>query len=231
MEPEQLREFVSENRELEQKLTKRNQQYIFDLKKSMAAANFSEEEKAKALHDILPALVDGQKKGITARQLYGTVSDCMDMIINKPAEMPESTPLTMWLDNFLIVFGVLGIMFALMNMFSTDRATTVLYGITTLIVASAVGAWVLYLMYKYIYQYDRPGADKSKKPKMWKSMLIIVGATLVWFIGFTASAWLPSVINPVIDPLILVVLGGAALALRYYLKKKYGFVGSFSMRQ
>lgn len=32
MEPEQLREMVKENNNLETQLTKRNQQYIFDLK-------------------------------------------------------------------------------------------------------------------------------------------------------------------------------------------------------
>lgn len=32
MEPETLRNYVSENRELEQQLTKRNQQYILDRK-------------------------------------------------------------------------------------------------------------------------------------------------------------------------------------------------------
>ena len=49
MESEQLREIVKENNQLEEKLTKRNQQYIFDLKKSLEAANLSEEEKVKAL--------------------------------------------------------------------------------------------------------------------------------------------------------------------------------------
>ena len=39
MEPEQLREIVKENNSLEEKLTKRNQQYIFDLKKSVEEAN------------------------------------------------------------------------------------------------------------------------------------------------------------------------------------------------
>ena len=38
MESEQLREIVKENNQLEEKLTKRNQQYIFDLKKSLEAA-------------------------------------------------------------------------------------------------------------------------------------------------------------------------------------------------
>lgn len=62
MESEQLREIVKENNSLEEKLTKRNQQYIFDLKKSLEAANLSEEEKVKALHDILPTLVTDTKR-------------------------------------------------------------------------------------------------------------------------------------------------------------------------
>ncbi len=86
MEPEQLREIVKENNSLETKLTKRNQQYIFDLKKSLEAANLSEEEKVKALHDIL-TLVAEQKGGKTARQLFGTVSERTEAIINKPAEV------------------------------------------------------------------------------------------------------------------------------------------------
>ncbi len=69
MESEQLREIVKENNQLEEKLTKRNQQYIFDLKKSLEAANLSEEEKVKALHDILPTLVSEQKGGKTAETI------------------------------------------------------------------------------------------------------------------------------------------------------------------
>ena len=42
MEAEALRAIVAENRQLEQNLTKRNEQYIFDLKKSLKAANLSE---------------------------------------------------------------------------------------------------------------------------------------------------------------------------------------------
>ncbi|ELA04179.1 hypothetical protein EFM7_2595 [Enterococcus faecalis M7] len=61
MEAEALRAIVAENRQLEQNLTKRNEQYIFDLKKSLKAANLSEEELALALHGILPELVAGQK--------------------------------------------------------------------------------------------------------------------------------------------------------------------------
>ncbi|MHC5373198.1 DUF1129 domain-containing protein [Enterococcus sp. LJL120] len=229
MEPEKLREFVSENRQWEEQLTKRNEQYIFDLKKSMNAANLSEADQAEALHDILPTLVEGQKKGITARQLYGTVSESVEQIMNKPKESKVNAPVMMWLDNFLLFLGIFAAIFGLMNQFAAS-SNSGSFGLVTLIVGAAAGGWVMYLMYKYVYQYDRPGADKSKKPKMWKSMLLMVGATLIWLVAFTASGLLPAVINPVLDPIVMLVLGAAVLGLRWYLKKRLGIVGMFSMR-
>ncbi len=103
MDPEIVRNYVAENRALEQELTKKNQQYIFDLKKSLAAANLSEEEKAVALHDMLPLLVQEQKAGRTARQLFGTVSERTEAILNKPEEVKETKPVFMWLDNALLI--------------------------------------------------------------------------------------------------------------------------------
>ena len=228
MESEQLREIVKENNSLEEKLTKRNQQYIFDLKKSLEAANLSEEEKVKALHDILPTLVSEQKGGKTARQLFGTVSERTEAIINKPAEAKvNAKPVLMWLDNALLLLGLLSIMIAITGLFS--RGTVPAYGISTLVFGSAVGGWIFYLMYKYIYQYEYPGADRSKKPGMGKTLLILGGTTLIWVLSFSATTLLPPVMNPLLDPIIIVVIGAASLALRYYLKKKYGILGSLSV--
>lgn len=230
MEPEKLQEIVSNNRDLEQKLTKRNEQYIFDLNKSMNAANFSEEEKALGLHEVLPALVEGQKKGTTARQLFGTVSECMDMLINKPKEMKRSKPTLMWLDNSLVIMAMIAIMTGVMALFFKQSAGAQ-YGLATLFIGSAVGGWVMYLMYKYFYQYEQPGADKSKKPKFWKAILLMVPAVFLWFVAFSGSAFLlPPVINPIVDPVIQVVIGGAAYLIHYYLKKQYGVVGMFGSR-
>ncbi|GMC00435.1 membrane protein [Enterococcus thailandicus] len=228
MEPEQLREMVKENNNLETQLTKRNQQYIFDLKKSLEAANLSEAEKVNALHDMLPVLVKEQKGGKTARQLFGTVSERTESIISKPvAPKKSSTPVLMWLDNTLLLLGLLSIMIAITGFFSRETAPA--YGISTLLFGSAIGGWVFYMMYKYIYQYEYPGADRSKKPGMLKTLLILGGSTLVWVIAFSATTLLPPVLNPVLNPIVVIVIGAAALALRYYLKKKYEIVGSLSV--
>ena len=44
MEPEKLQTLQAENNQLEAKLTKRNEQYIFDLKKALKAANLTDEQ-------------------------------------------------------------------------------------------------------------------------------------------------------------------------------------------
>lgn len=226
MDAETLRDIVSENRELEKKLTKRNQQYIFDLRKSLSAANFSEEVQTLALHEMLPELVEGQKSGKTARQLFGTVSERIEVILNKPEGQPETTPFLMWVDNTLLLFGMITIMFSLTSMWSKGNEQSL--GLLTLILGAMSGGYVFYLMYKFIFQYDRPGVDRSKRPGWIKTSLAMLLAMFLWLLVFSGSALLPAVINPVLDPIITIVLGGLALGVRYLLKKKYNMRGSLT---
>lgn len=227
MEPETVRNYVSENRELEQQLTKKNQQYIFDLKKSLEAANLSEEEKAVALHEILPVLVQEQKTGRTARQLFGTVSERTEAIINKPEEVKETKPFFMWVDNALLILGIFGLMLGLMGLLFKESVQV--YGVITLFLMAGVGGWVFYLMYKYVYQYERPGADRSQKPKTVKMLLVLAGAFILWIGVVGASSLIPPAINVILAPVYLAIIGAAAVGIRYYLKKKYNIVGSLAL--
>lgn len=229
MEAEALRAIVAENRQLEQNLTKRNEQYIFDLKKSLKAANLSEEELALALHGILPELVAGQKTGKTARQLFGTVSERTEAILNKPAEVKEPAGWMIWLDNTLLLLGLLTIMLAAMSLFSKGTAQPL--GLTTYILGAMAGGYVFYLMHKYVYRFDRQGGDKSKRPGWLKTTAILFGGMFLWIAVFAGSAMLPPVINPILDSMIALVIGALAFVARYFFKKKYNIQGSFMTRQ
>ena len=132
----------------------------------------------------------------------------------------------MWADNVMFIFGLFAVMLGLMRLFTKDTGQQT-YGLLTLIIASLFGGYAFYLMYKYIYQYERPGADKSKRPKLWKTMLILVPVFFLWILVFTVSAMLP--FNIVLDPFIQLVLGAAVFALRWYLKKKYNIEGSLTI--
>lgn len=231
MEELELRETVAKNRELENQLTKRNEQYIFDLKKSLAAANLSEELQAIALNDILPALVEGQKTGKTARQLFGTIGERTELILTAPAPDKENTKYEMWLDNSLLIFVFLAALMAgVMPLLTKSANVSQQQGLLSIIVGAISGGYAFYLIYKYIYKYDRPGADQTGRPGGVKSIFLMVGIMLVWMFIFMLSAFIPEVINPVFDPMINIILGVAAFGLRYFLKKKYNIRGSILQR-
>ena len=133
----------------------------------------------------------------------------------------------MWLDNTLLILGIFGLMLGVMGVFTKGQAQP--YGLLNPFLMAMLAGWVFYLMYKYMYQYERPGADKSKRPKMWKIILILVGAFLVWIVTISLSAMLQPPLNPQVDPLIEIVIGAVALAAKYYLKKKYNIISSLSV--
>jgi len=57
---------------------------------------------------------------------------------------------------------------------------------------------------------------------------MLVSVTLVWFLVFNGAALLPPTVNPILDPMLMVILSALALALRYYLKKRFGIVSSLA---
>lgn len=84
MEPEKLQTLQAENNQLEAKLTKRNEQYIFDLKKALKAANLTDEQTIVALNEMLPILVEEQKLGKPrVNYLEQFQSDWMQLLTNQ----------------------------------------------------------------------------------------------------------------------------------------------------
>lgn len=126
----------------------------------------------------------------------------------------------------MLLMGALALMMSVTSLLFKTKTQQI--GLVTLLIGSAVGGYALYLMYKYVYQYDRPGADKSQRPGFLKSGAIMVGAMFLWIVTFAGSALLPAVINPVLDPVIMIVIGAAVLAARYFLKKKYNMQSSLA---
>ncbi len=225
MEQETTKSLTSQDQQLEQQLTKRNSQFVFDLKKALSSTNFTAEKQEQALHDILVQLVDGQKKGITARQLFGTATECVESLQTKPkVEENKNTGLVI-LDNSLFLFFFLALMTGGLSLLSKSTNTMV-YGIITMILVSVSGGYIFYLMDKYIYQYSRPGADKSKRPKMVKIIAILVGAFFLWFILFALATMIPTSINIQLDPITNIVLAALAFGVRYLLKRKYNIKGT-----
>lgn len=226
---EELQQKVAQNRELMTQLTKKNDQFIFDINKALSTSDIAEEKKVVALNDLLTQLVEGQKTGVTAKQLFGTPTEAAESILNAPEPLREMTFGTIMLDNFLMLFTFLAVLTSLFTMMSKTGASS--QGILSLVLGGLSGALSFYLIYRYIYIYDEPGADQSKRPGVLKTGLIMAVSFLPWFLIFGVSVFLPPSINPVLDPMITIALGAGTFGLRYWLKKKYNFQGTMFMRR
>lgn len=213
---------MAKNRELEAQLTKKNQQYIFDLKKALELTGLPEEKKVLALNEMLPVLVEGQKTGQTARQLFGTVTERTDAIINEPEPARELTFKGMWLDNFSLLLGLLITITGVMPLLNNTKVLPGQGGLLTLLVGAASGAVAFYLVYKFTNV-----TGETKKTATIKSMLIMAGIILSWMLIFsTATILIPNSINPVMDPVMYIIVGAAILLARYLVRKKLNIKSS-----
>ncbi|MDR2833020.1 MAG: DUF1129 domain-containing protein, partial [Streptococcaceae bacterium] len=117
MEATQLQKINAQNKELEGKLTKKNAEYIFSLKKQLEQAGVSEIDRVQKLNGLLVEIVEKQKTGVTARQLFGTVTNQADILTGKeigktvvaPDTDEDTRPVMMWLDNSLLLLAALGV--------------------------------------------------------------------------------------------------------------------------
>jgi len=212
--------------ELLPQLTKRNEDYIFQLRKAMKAASYSETDENKALGELLPKLIDAQKRGQTARQLFGTVTEYLSTLNTEPVVVKNDQPLFMWLDNSLLMLGLLSTMTVIMSFLAKNKEAKG-NGVVTLLVMALIGGLVFLTMYHLFYKYEKSGADLSKKPRWWVSTLILLGAMLAWFVLMSVTMLLPISLNPILPKEIMMPLAVISLVGWYTFHKKFNVESSF----
>jgi len=205
------------------KLSKKNKEFIHIATNQLLQDGKSDQEIQTILEGILPEILDNQTKGITARGLYGAPTTWAASMTAKErydAEHPKENddPKLMMLDSALFITGLFAVVSALMSFFSNQP---VAYGLVTLISVGAFGGVAFYLLYHFIYRYYGPDTDRSQRPPFWKSLLVMLATMFAWVLILFLSNFLPQAINISLPPLVLMVIGGALLALRFYLKKRF----------
>jgi uncharacterized membrane-anchored protein len=67
-------------------LTKRNADYMFRFNRALQATSLDAERKNEIINEMINTLTTDQKRGATARNLYGTVEERIQSIMNPPKE-------------------------------------------------------------------------------------------------------------------------------------------------
>jgi uncharacterized membrane-anchored protein len=199
-------------------LTKKNQEFVHIATNQLIKDGKSDEEIKVLLEEILPSILDGQKSGLTARSLYGPPTEwaaSQTLDTSDGDNLPESdNPWLMWVDSSLLIIALLGFVNGAMNLFTQGAQ----YGILTfIIVGFGVGAGI-YFMYHFVYRHM---GDGTKRPKIWKAVLMLLLATIAWSVIFFIANMIPTSVNPVLSPIAYLLIAAAAFGIRYLLKKKY----------
>ncbi|MCK4029539.1 DUF1129 domain-containing protein [Streptococcus iners] len=207
-------------------LTKKNQEFIHIATNQLIKDGKSDSEIKELLEEILPTIIEKQKTGVTARNLYGAPSEWAASKTGSEQEKKDQVeynenPWLMWLDSSLFMLAIIAGINGLMNLLGQGAQ----YGLFTLLVIGfGVGAG-MYFMYHFVY---REQIKTGQRPKLLKAILFLGLATLAWSLVFLLAALIPASLNPVLPPLVTILIGAAAFGARYLLKKKYNIRNAMS---
>lgn len=219
-----LEQTKNENSVLWSELTKRNEQYMIGLDRALTQANYDEESKHTLYNKMMKELVTNQKSGTTARQLYGTVSECAENVLQRQEATVSSERSSDWLialDGGLL----LGAIFALISgtsLLTAGENTQPGMGIISLILNFIAGGLSMLIVSKYQPDVNAPKGKKG----YFKYIGVLILSMVFWMLAMTATMVLvPSAINISLPATAYLIIGALSFALRVYLKKKFNITG------
>lgn len=216
-----------------QNLTKKNQEFIHIATNRLIQDGKSDQEIKDILEETVPTILEKQAKSIPARSFLGAPTAwaasfsekavAKNSSTNKVEEPKNTNPWLMWLDTSLLFIGIVALLNGIMTFFNTNATVT---GLMSLLALGFGGGASMYATYYFIYRHM--GKPKSERPSWFKIIGALSLAMLVWVTLYYATAFLPKALNPQLPPIVLILIGGAAIALRYYLQKKYNVQNAMS---
>ena len=203
-------------------LSKKNTEYVFQLRKLLINENqYSEEQADKYINNILGEIIVAQRKGLPANRLYGSPRKKVTDLIKTEKEKPATNFGLLWLDNSVIFAFLISAMTCLMLLMNNTESTSArANGITTIILMSAEFGcpWAYFTRWSM--------QPKSKR----SSWITLIGVMALGFVGLfvvtAITAILPSAFNPVFNAFVYLVITIMLFGVHYYLKSKYNIKGT-----
>ncbi|VDG20306.1 DUF1129 domain-containing protein [Lactiplantibacillus mudanjiangensis] len=204
-------------------LTKRNAEYMRQMRKALNATSLAGDKKKAALDEMTTTLLTEQHKGTTARQLYGTVQERTQEIIEGPKKAPaEQARANYWitaLDNGLMLFMIFCLMYGAIGFFGkTSSEQAGAQGITAILITSAVGGLGVAKLFDFLQPASK---DKKKQVPTWRKILWSVLAIVAWMMIFTLAAALPTTINPALSAIWYLIIAAIVFVARLWLKRRF----------
>lgn len=209
-----------------QTFTKRNEDFMFRLKKELSASDVAVEKQNEALEETKLRLLAGQLKGETAKQIYGTPTDRVKSIVEGPKKAPVETKYWMKaLDNGMVFLMIFALMFGIMLIAQPKSITSEPgpAGITAMLAISIIGGACA----PFLTDRLQPTSKKKERTSIWKTIGMATGMILVWMVAYMAFSSLPQSLNPVLPFEAYLVLAAVLFGVRMWFKRRYHVTGGF----
>lgn len=221
-EPKQQAESKTSSQSLYEKLTKKNQQYIFQLNNRLKDGGLDEETRDHYLTEMMVNILAEQDAGVTARQLYGTPTEQSDYLLQlkeaeirqKEAEEPDEVWKT-YLDGAFLLLGVYGIVVGLSSVFSNADSQQVGAGLVSLIANFLLGGLVNLIIVRNL-------PDPETNKGMWRYILSATVAMILWLaVNALINFYVPASINILIPGQYVLLIGLASILIKIWFKRTY----------
>ncbi len=217
-----IEEKRSQNQDMMTHLTNKNQNYIVKLNRQLKDRGWNDDQIAEVFYTMLPTIVEQQDNHITAKKLYGTVTEQADHLTAGPNQQQGSTeksePWKLYIDGALLLGGILAIINGTFQLFGSGTQNPM--GAATLFFNFVLAGVAMLVIGKYSPQ---PG----QKGGFGKYIAASTLTMLVWMLFFTVgSTFIPDSLNPIIPPMVSIGMGVAALVAKYFFKRAFDVRGS-----
>ncbi|MGV0168603.1 DUF1129 domain-containing protein [Furfurilactobacillus sp. WILCCON 0119] len=209
-------------------LTKRNEEFMFQLNKMLDQRNYTGEKRNTQLDETLTKLQEGQKTGQTAKQLFGTPTAYAEELINGPAkpgavngqgEMAGFWPTAA--DSMLSILAIFTAMYGILGYFSkASAAQSGQMGIVGIILVSAVFG----LGWAWLTPILNPASGHQRLP-LWRILLYMAGLLVGILVLFAAVSLLPQAINPIVPAWLYIVIALASFGGDMWIRRRFNVVG------
>ncbi|MEE8824491.1 hypothetical protein LASUN_23040 [Lentilactobacillus sunkii] len=203
-------------------LTKRNAEYMFKFNQALGATKLSAEKKSDAVQTMVQQLLEGQKSGKTAKNMWGTVDQKVENTVHPPAR-PADPRRDYWKNagyNAVLFLTIFFLMYGVLYFLPTKgSAHAPMMGITGILISAAVAG----LGIPIVTMMFTPGV--KHKFSVWIRIILVILFLIVWMGIFTVASILPTVLNPVLNPIIYIVLGVLSGAASFFIKRHYNITG------
>lgn len=214
-------------------LTRKNEEFMYQLNKQLDRLQVASDKKPAMLEETVQKLVAGQKKGETAKALFGTPTAYAKELKNPkkdPAHMTKESIKLLAIDNALIFLSVFTFLFALMfwlspmAMRSKQAGSS---GITAILVVAILGG----ALYGYIALQLQPTKNKNGKwvqtKPVWIRILTVVLGLVAWLLVYMLASLLPNALNPRLNQWAYLAIAIVAFAGDIYFRRRFHITGTF----